>query len=97
MKTLFAVIALVACTSVQANVGAQPKAAQDPSWVKDMQPTHCNQGWCYNYATGKEFFDFDLQDGDHVLFDPKKYPEAKLKQIEPEVLEWVKKNGIQVP
>ena len=97
MKSFFAVITLVSCTAVQANVGAQPKTEQDPSWVKDMQPTHCNQGQCYNYATGKEFFDFYMQDGDHVLFDPKKYPPAKLKQIEPEVIDWVKKNGIQVP
>lgn len=97
MKTLFAVIALVACTSVQANVGAQPKAAQDPSWVKDMQPVHCNAGDCYNYATGKSFFNFEMRDGDHVVFDLKKYSPEQLQHMAPEVQEWIKKNGIQVP
>lgn len=97
MKSLFAVMLLVACATAQANVGAQPQPQKDPDWVKDMQPAHCNQGDCYNYATGKSFFDFELQDGDHVIFDQKKYPPEKLKQIAPEVLEWIKTNGIQVP
>ncbi|MNX87120.1 hypothetical protein D3C86_1190340 [compost metagenome] len=97
MKSLFAVLMLVTCATAQANAGAQPAVAKDPAWVKDMQPTHCNQGDCYNYATGKSFFDFELQDGDHVLFDPKKYPPEKLEKMQTEVVEWVKKNGIQVP
>ncbi|MND90403.1 hypothetical protein D3C80_824840 [compost metagenome] len=97
MKSLFAVMLLVTCATAQANVGAQATPDKDPDWVKDMQPAHCNQGDCYNYATGKSFFDFELQDGDHVLFDPKKYPPEKLEKIQGEVIEWVNRNGIQVP
>lgn len=75
MKTLFAVIALVACTSVQANVGAQPvKASAQPAWVKDMEVIHCSSGDCYNYKTRMQYFDYDGPEGITVAFPIEKYP-----------------------
>lgn len=94
MKTLFAAMMLVACGSVQANATAQPPV--EPSWLKDMQTVSCKFGMCKNWHTQETFDDETAPDGYTVVF-PESYDDAKLKEISPAVVQWIKVNGIPRP
>lgn len=96
MKTLFAAMMLIACaTTAQANVSS-PTTTAEPTWLKDMQTVSCKFGMCKNWHTQETFDDEAAPDGWTVVF-PETYDEAKLKQITPAVMQWIKVNGIPKP
>lgn len=95
MKTLFAVIMLVACATVQANANVNTFTT-DPKWLKDMQVVSCKFGMCKNWATQVTWDDEGAPDGYTVVFPPEYSPD-KLKAISNEVVEWVRVHGIPHP
>ena len=94
MKTLFAAMMLVACGSVQANATAQPPA--EPSWLKDMQVVSCKFDVCKNWTTNEIWDDNTAPDGYSIEF-PESYTDAKIQEIHPAVVQWIKVNGIPRP
>jgi hypothetical protein len=95
MKTLFAALMLVTCATAQANATTQPPSFE-PSWLKDMQTVSCKFDVCKNWNTNEIWDDNTAPDGVTVVFPPS-YSEAKLKEISPEVVQWIKVHGIPRP
>jgi hypothetical protein len=95
MKALFAALMLVTCATAQANATAQP-IGTDPVWLKDMQTVSCKFGVCKNWDTREIWDEEAAPDGITVVF-PESYTEAKLKEISPAVVEWIKVHGVPRP
>jgi hypothetical protein len=95
MKTLFAALMLVTCATAQANANVQPLST-DPVWLKDMQVVSCKFDVCKNWTTNEIWDDNTAPDGLTIEF-PESYTDAKIQEIHPAVVEWIKVNGIPHP
>lgn len=87
MKKLFVTLILAACVVTQAN--------GEPTWVKDMQVVHCEEDGCTNLSTGEEVDSYAVE-GYSVMFPIEEYSPERVKEMAPEVLEWVRINGLPV-